>query len=375
MRRVILLCATAGVFATGCATSLTARHTPLYRASPHSSTIAANATNNQAGISQITIQVTRGTMTDCTELGVAPSVIPCRSGATVSGFGCGWGPTPPASATCSIALSLGQQELVTYRVTATPGSGSTRSTPEITYAAGFPPTAFIARPVWWHRGEDLATKIDLGLFPDADYSGDYLGFTNDLETLLTGTFFNSPQEFAQTYTLFRESHNLWAAPFGADAQGCSRAFSPAVTPVSAVMDGRAIVHRNDFRDCASISLGGAGSVWAGAGDADWILMHESGHFLHGQGDEYCCDGGYGTAGTCRNVFDSQNDCQTYAAANGFAAGLCQQIASGSTMTGKWRMDDATLETMEDRTDSSDWRDNSRSCVQSRYGNCAGGSCY
>jgi hypothetical protein len=371
---LLLVAAAAAVGTPGCATSISARHTPFYRASPHSSTIAVSAVNNQSGIRQIRVNVTRGTMTDCTELGGAPSVIPCRTGAVTTGHICPFSGSP-ASATCNVNLALGNREMVSYTATVTPSSGSSRSTVEVTYAAGFPPAAFIARPVWWHRDQGRAGKIDLGFFPDADYSGDYLQFTNHLEPLIAGVFFNSGQEFAQTYTLFRETHNLWAGPFGADAEGCSRSFNAQVTPVSAAMDGRAIVHRNDFRDCASISLGGSGSVFATAGDADWILVHESGHFLHGQGDEYCCDGGYGTSGSCKNVFGSQSACESYASANGFPAAQCTRIVSGTTQTNAWRVDDAQLETMRDRTDNSNWRNTSNQCVVQRYVACGGGSCY
>ena len=55
-----------GSIAAGC-TNVTARHTPLYRAEPHTSEIRATATNSQVGISSIVIDVTSGPMTDCSE--------------------------------------------------------------------------------------------------------------------------------------------------------------------------------------------------------------------------------------------------------------------------------------------------------------------
>jgi hypothetical protein len=354
----------------GCATSLSVSHDPLYRAVTHTSTITATAANSSSGIQRIRLTVTTGEMTDCTELGGAPSVVPCRRNATTLVHTCNYAGNP-STATCAYSQALGNQAIVTYRAEAQPVAGSARSSEEITYAGGFPPTAGILRPVWWHRGQPLAGKIDVGFFPDSDYMGLYTEFTDDMQNIARGAFLNSGQSFASTYTLFRGNVNLWAAPFGADAQGCSRSFNALVMPLAAVTDGEAIVHKNNFRDCAAIALGGAGSVYAKAGDADWIFVHESGHFLHGQGDEYCCDGGYGTSGGCANVFSSQAACQAAAPGHSAAAANCVQIGT----TGAWRNDNGQAETMEDRTDNSNWQDDSGYCVVQRFLSCGGGSCY
>lgn len=358
------------MFSAGCATRVTAIHDPLYQAVTHTSTITATASNSSVGIKRISITVTTGEMTDCTELGGPPSMIPCRINAATVTHVCNYTGSP-GTATCTYSQVLGNKAIVTYQAKAEPVSGSSRQTEEITYAGGYPPVAGIARPIWWHRGQPMDEKIDIGFFPDQDYGGLYTEFTNDVETIALGAFFNSSQEFSSTYTLFRPSVNLWAAPFGADAEGCSRTFNTLVTPIAAAMDGKAIVHKNSFRDCAAIALGGGGSVYAKAGDADWIFVHESGHFLHGQGDEYCCDGGYGTSGGCANVFSSQAACQAAAPGHNANPARCVQIGT----TGAWRNDEGALETMDDRTDSSNWRDDSNYCVVQRFINCGNGSCY
>ncbi len=365
---VVTLFAVAGLTA-GCSTSVSAIHDPLYRAATHSSTITANASNSRNGIRRIDIEVTTGEMTDCTELGGPPRIIPCRRNASTIMHTCNFSGNP-SSATCAYTQSLGNQSMVTYQATATPGSGSSRSTTEITYAGGFPPTAFIARPVWWQRGEPFARKIDVGFFPDADYSGRFTDFTDDIQTIILGSFFNSGQPFAQTYTLFRNNVNLWAAPFGADAQGCTRTFNASVTPIAAEMDGEAIVHEDFFRDCAAITHGGSGSVWADAGDADYIFVHEAGHFLFAQGDEYD-GGGNWSPGPCKNVFLNETECRTAAPGAGADADDCVEIGS----TGRWRNEGGGLETMKDRSDSANFRNNSAECVIERYTDCGSGSCF
>lgn len=364
------------LFLAACGTSIKAVHNPLYRASTHASTITATASNSSAGIKKIGIIVTTGTMTDCTELGGPASAIPCRLNATTVTHTCNYAGSP-STATCTYSQTLNNQAIVTYHAETEPVTGSSRSTEEITYAGGFPPVAGIARPVWWHRDPpDPPRYIDIGFFPDADYVGDYLDFTGDLEAIATGVFFNIGQNFAQDYTIFRGNVNLWAAPFGADAeQSCTFSFNPLVTPIRANMDGQAIVHTANFRDCAFITLGGTGSVWANAGNPAQRFVHESGHFLHGQGDEYCCDGGYATAGTCKNVFSSEAACQSAAPGADANPSDCVEIASGATMTGAWRNDDGRLETMADQGVNADFHNNSSLCVVQRFLSCGSGSCY
>lgn len=370
MKRLLAIALIAAASAvSGCATSVSAIHDPLYRAVTHDSTITANASNSRNGIQRIDIVVTTGEMTDCTELGGPARVIPCRRNASTLTHTCNFAGNP-SSATCSYTQNLGNQSMVTYRATATPGSGSSRSTTDITYAGGYPPTAFIARPVWWQRGEPFAGKIDVGFFPDADYSGRFTDFTNDIQTIILGAHFNSGQPFAQTYTLFRNNFNLWAAPFGADANGCTRTFNASVTPIAAEMDGEAIVHETNFRDCAAIAHGGSGSVWADAGDSDWLYVHESGHFLFAQGDEYD-GGGNWSPGPCKNVFLDEAECQAAAPGAGADPDDCVEIGS----TGRWRNEGGGLETMKDRSDNANFRNNSVECVIDRYTDCGSGSCF
>lgn len=364
--------------AGGCAsTTIDARHSPLYRAVSHESTITASARNAASGIRRIEIQVTTGEMTDCTELSSVPSVFPCTANATVLTHTCAFAGNP-ANASCSFTQRLGANRLVTYQATAFPGMGSSVKSQTIVYAGGVPPEASIARPIWWHKGQALKGKLDIGFFPDNDYDF-YSRFTDQLNPLLENVFFNTApaQDFARLYGIFKHSFNLFAAPVGAHSTdpdaGCKRTFDSLTRPIAAVMDGDTVVHNVPFRDCASLALGGGGSVSGADSTADWTFVHESGHFLHGQGDEYCCDGGYGFVGDCGNVFKSLAACQQMAVAFDVPPEHC--VVLNPSRPDVFRNDDGNLEIMAVNIDTSDWRDNSSQCVNRRFAFCLLGHCY
>ena len=363
-------------------TTIATSHDPLYRAQAHNSEIRATAQNTQVGITRIVIDVTTGSMTDCSEFAVVPgmntrSVIPCRVGAAVTSHTCTFAGAP-AVATCTTTVPIQASTMITYVASAVAANGQTTIAPEIAYSGGSQQPNRIARPVYWHRQLDRHTRIDLGLFPDADYGttgplivDPYSRFTADLDPILDGAFFNTTDLFANRYTSDRQFFNLWAGPFGADAQGCTRSFTGDAVWVSAIMDGSAIVHRISFRDCGSITAGGggAGSVDATATDPSWLLVHESGHFLFGLSDEYV-GGGYDATMPCNNVYQSQQACQSAAPGVGATAAQCAQIGT----TAFWRIATAN-ETMANRVLQSDFRDDAERCFSNRITSCYNGNCY
>jgi hypothetical protein len=287
-------------------------------------------------------------------------------------------------------LNLGNRRLITYTTSARNGSGKTANTSAITYAGGTPLTQTqvrfplvppitiaweTARPVWWNTdspsgGSVPKDKIDVGFFPDADFGTDYQAFTGGLQTVALGAFFNSTDQFAKNYSFWKHLFNLWAGPAGADGEGCSRSFSGSAATIAGVTDGDTILHQNAFRDCAALALGGAGTTQTTLSDAAWVFTHESGHFLHGLGDEYV-GGGNSSVSDPANIYNSQASCQTAAATLSINQNFCVQIGT----TGTWRMDDGNPTTMEDRVLSSDWRTASGIAVGRREGKCNSGACY
>lgn len=376
----------------GCSSlSLTALHDPLYRATPHASTITASATDAKSGVTEIRIDATVGDIAACSNggSGFLPSLIPCRTGASAQARVCTFA-NVKTPVSCALMLQLGDRRLVTYTTSAKAGS-TTATTPAITYAAGAPLTEArvnllittitmpweTARPVWWHTdspnaGTSPADKIDVGFYPDADWGQNYQGFTDGMATIARGAFFTSTESYSATYRLYQDNFNLWAGPAGADGQDCTRTFAGAAATVAAATDGDTIIHSATFRDCASMSIdgGGQGTTQSTISDAAWVFTHESGHFLHGLGDEYV--GGFnGAISTPMNVYGSKALCQGAAGGTLMVASQCAQIGS----TGTWRFDDGRPTTMEDRQLDSDWRTASALGVANRMNKCGAGSCF
>jgi hypothetical protein len=381
---------TVGLAVSACgAPSISVIHDPLYRATPHTSTITARANDNRRGVSEIRIEAIEGDLTACTGSGLLPSLIPCRTNAVSRVRVCSF-PNTTTPVNCTMTLRLGDRRLVTYKTSAKNGSGRTATTSGVTYAAGAPLTETevnipivgrfripweTARPVRWNTDAPSGTsspanKIDVGFFPDADFGSDYQAFTNGLQTVAVGAFFNTTDQYAQNYSFWKTIYNLWAGPAGADGEGCTRTFSGAAATIAGVTDGDTILHQNAFRDCASISLGGGGTTESTLADAAWVFTHESGHFLHGLGDEYV-GGGNASVSDPANIYSSKASCRTAAASLSINQDFCLEIGT----TGTWRMDDGNATTMEDRVLTSDWRTASGIAVGRRVSKCIGGSCY
>lgn len=391
MLRQLLLLGLVPPLLAGCAGTpvVKALHNPLYRAENHTSTITVRATEPRDGIAEIRINAVVGELTACpTGVFSFPSLIPCRTSAMSVGAVCNFA-NVKTEVSCSLPIAITPRRLVTYSATARSGRNITSSAPAITYAGGAPLTQATvrlpfstitqpwetARPIIWRTdtpslATDRGDKIDWGLVPDADMPT-YRAFTDDLQPMVLALFYTDTNSFSQWTRFWRGLFNVWAGPAGADGEGCSRSFGGAASTVSAVFDGTQILHRNDFRDCASISLGGgSGTVQTNLGDATWVMLHEAGHFLFGLGDEYD-GGGNASISTPKNVFPTKAACESASASNSLPIAQCQQIGS----TGTWRNDDGLATTMEDRTLTSDWRTLAGRAMSNRISRCASGACY
>jgi len=393
---------------TGCTT---VQHTPLYLPQAHSSTITAFSFYLE-GVKRISLHVMIGEMTDCTELGGPASVIPCRQNAVPDNWVCDYTGSTRVAAFCTHAWDLPDKSIVTYYVESELSAGTIRRTQPITYAAGDFPMVGVARPIWWHHNlvgnADWDSKINIGFFPDTcspacsrpdgteydDYIKlGYESFAQDLEMIVQGAFFGE-QAFSSAYTFFRSSVNLWAAPFGAEATvrydqfgdvHCDeRVFNNVVSPIESQMDGNVILQRKFWRDCATLALGRQAS-----GSTYTILplpfpnshlvpsarfVHESGHFLHEQADEYKEGGfydGYSNV-ACANVFRDAVSCVDAAPTHNIpmSDSACERI--GWT---PWYRRMGAHDLMEDDGIQSQWQSDCLYCVVQRFFRCRSGNCY
>ena len=389
-----ILCVAAAL--AGCAGTprITALHDPLYRAEGHTSTITARASVSKSSITQIRIEAFSGTPRWCDTAGLIPSLIPCRTVTTEIVSACGFS-EGRTEATCALNRTITAGRMISYRSIATAANGRTASTPWVTYAAGpWPLTQYevrllglrinvdieAARPVIWRSDTSgagtIADKIDLGFVPDEDYfmtgGGNYRRFTDDISSIATQTFYTDTRASTSFTRFWRNIYNVWAGPRGADGEGCSRSFGGTTNAVRAALDGTAIVHRSEFRDCASLTRGGGGSgtVEAPQGNVLQLLVHESGHFLFGLGDEYD-GGGNSSVSLPKNVFGSQSACQSASTANSLPAAQCVQIGS----TGTWRNDDGGNSMMASSSVDSDFRTLSSRAMGNMVSACTSGTCY
>jgi hypothetical protein len=390
MRRLLLVLGLPLIVSACASPNVRAMHDPIYRAEDHTSTITARASQTRDGVAEITIEAIVGDLTACESMSfLLPSLIPCRANAIAMGAVCTFA-NVTTEVGCSLPIPLRGPRLVTYTARARSGANRTGSTGAVTYAGGppltqarwnLPPIGTItmpwetARPILWRTDSpSMATnrsdKIDLGLLPDADMPN-YRAFTDDLQPIVLQLFYTDTNQFTVWTRTWKNLFNVWAGPVGADGEGCTRNFSGAAATVRQAFDGTAILHRNAFRDCASISLGGgAGTTETPLSDATWALLHEAGHYLFGLGDEYV-GGGNASVSQPKNVYSSKATCESNSTANGLPATQCVQIG----MTGTWRNDDGQLTTMEDRNLASDWRTLSGKAMSNMVTKCTSGSCY
>lgn len=379
------------VLLAGCAgvPRISAIHDPLYRAQDHTSTIDVRATETRDGVASIRIDGVIGELTACSgSPGVIPSIIPCRRAATTFSAVCTYA-NVKTQVSCALPIRSTARRLVTYSTTVRSARNRTASSGPVTYAAGAPLTQApvnlgftvltipweTARPILWRTdapsaGTNRTDRIDLGLVPDADMPN-YRAFTDDLQPMILPLFHADTNAYSGLTRAYRNLFNIWAGPVGADGEGCTRTFAAPASTVRGVFDGTAILHRNAFRDCASISLGGgAGTTQTNLGDAPWVLLHEAGHFLFGLGDEYV-GGGNASVSQPQNVLASKANCESTSTSHSLPTSQCVQIGTSGT----WRNDDGQDTTMEDRTLGSDWRTLSGRAMGALFAACSNGTCY
>lgn len=358
-------------------TRVMAAHAPVYCPVPHTSKITAQATNTTGGIEKITIYAIKGTMTDCTELGDEPSVFPCRKDATnLPDHECLFeDPLNPEE--CILNIQIDDGDMISYHAVATPVSGPELSSSQITYSGG-QPAVEVAVPVWWHTNLSNAPhhvgRIKLALYMDPDFDGNVSEFGNYLSTIVRRSFINGTREFSEKFRRNRHFFDIWAFPFaGATAKStCDHVFTGGAADLYGKVNGSAVLHKTSFTDCSTIGEGVAGSVDVGKSKSDWILVHESGHFLFGLADEYG-KGDQVTKSEPPNVFSTESECND--AAESFDGAATPECIEFGTGVQPYRIQTVEPETMKQEHYGSEFRNSADAVFSNIISKCAGGQCY
>lgn len=378
----VLLGLLVGAFLGGRETRAASIHAPLAPNPGEEVTISASFFHPE-GIRRIDLRVVSGTIVGCSQVRGVDSVTPCRKGALTETHTCQFGLEPghEAEAECVYRHTFGAGTLVTYQATATTGTGTSLRDDEISFSQEDSSTSKLLRPIIWRSARAPLATIDIGFFPSGDYGNGYTAFLVDVEKLVSKVFFGTAS-FAAAYSESRGLFNIWAGPFGAEVSVCDRTFDAATSAMKTRLTGSVILHQNPFdgeaTDCATLSLGSGSaeaSVFTESDGSPEIFVHESGHFLHGLGDEYPCRGGYGTVDDCRNLFKSDQECDEYRG-HRIHDGRCVPLACPSAAPDVWRIANDQTEIMEVffSADAA-WRLASRQCVQARFDKCRAGMCY
>jgi hypothetical protein len=218
----------------------------------------------------------------------------------------------------------------------------------------------------------LSSRIDIVFIADRDsYSGSGdPSFLTDVERVI-GTAYYDFDVFLSNQDKF----NFWLAPGLGDARPFANGACPHTTPpgyeqMFAFADTGALIHTDDFRDCAP----GGQRLFSSEPTTTAHLQtvrHESGHRPFGLADEYCCDGGYYEQDEVPNVYESAQACQTDAPSLGYPASFCRSFMSTRNNQTYWVSDPASNDLMVDNTtpQAADLRR-----INWLFGNCAAAKC-
>ena len=160
-------------------------------------------------------------------------------------------------------------------------------------------------------------------------------FRDDVSRLIWDGYFRIPW-----FNRFQRFFNFWIG-FESDANAtlrtgdnprglCAREVPEGFEERYSWVDSAAIVHTSACRDNAGSP--GAFTIEASEDQSAQVIAHETGHRPFGLGDEYCCDGGYGTSskglGTkwkppFPNIFKKESQCQDDSVGRAYDAANCR----------------------------------------------------
>lgn len=176
-----------------------------------------------------------------------------------------------------------------------------------------------------------ASRIDIvfiGDEDDYDTASDPELLVDVRDVILNGYYARNPNNpgFSNTpsdYDVFLSNHdkfNFWIAAELGDAEDAASGCDHDAPEIN-FADAGALLHQDDFRDCAP----GGQRLFSSEPYSIGTVLHETGHRPFGLADEYCCDGGYFQTDTNPNVYEEPDDCTSDVAALGRTAADCREF--------------------------------------------------
>jgi hypothetical protein len=176
-----------------------------------------------------------------------------------------------------------------------------------------------------------ASRMDIVFIGDRD---DYTSASDptllaDVQSvILNGYYAKNPNNpgasFAPAgYDVFLSNHdkfNFWIAAELGDAEDAGSGCDHEAPDIN-FADTGALLHKDDFRDCAP----GGQRLFSSEPTSVGTLLHETGHRPFGLADEYCCDGGYFQTDTDPNLYEEPEDCTGDAGNLGRPASACREF--------------------------------------------------
>lgn len=176
-----------------------------------------------------------------------------------------------------------------------------------------------------------ASRIDIVFIGDED---DYSSSSDpdllvDVRSVILNAYYaknpNNPGASfaASAYDVFLANHdkfNFWIAAELGDAEDAGSGCDHEAPNVS-FADSGALLHQDNFRDCAP----GGQRLFSSEPVSLGTVLHETGHRPFGLADEYCCDGGYFQTDANPNLYEEPEDCSSDAPALGRTGADCREF--------------------------------------------------
>lgn len=182
---------------------------------------------------------------------------------------------------------------------------------------------------------DFVFLADQDSYPTGSTDPTFLG---DARSVILNAYYSE-----DIFLSNQDKINFWLADVTADAEetGCNLDVPDAWDTAYSFADVGAILHTDNFRDCAR----SAERVFSSEPTSLRVVLHETGHQPFGLADEYCnlrpgatggsCDGGYFQADPFPNVYDEPEDCAADAPSLGRTAASCQEFVDPRVAPFDW----------------------------------------